>query len=66
LQIARTAAEKALDRAQEAGDFSTVREIETALRELDQFDMTSTTLGQTSVANPDILNRVDAIVGFEQ
>ena len=49
LQIARTAAEKALDRAQEAGDFSTVREIETALRELDQFDMTSTTLGDTNI-----------------
>jgi hypothetical protein len=66
LQIARTAAEKALDRAQEAGDFSTVREIETALRELDQFDMTSTMQSDTGSPNPDILNRVDAIVGFEQ
>jgi hypothetical protein len=66
LQVARTAAEKALDRAQEAGDFSTVREIETALRELDQFDMTSTMQSDTGSPNPDILNRVDAIVGFEQ
>jgi len=62
LQIARTAAEKALDRAQEAGDFSTVREIETALRELDQFDMTSTTPNDTGSPNPDLINRADEIV----
>jgi len=62
LQIARTAAEKALDRAQEAGDFSTVREIETALRELDQFDMTSTTPSDTGSPNPDLINRADEIV----
>lgn len=62
LQIARTAAEKALDRAQEAGDFSTVREIETALRELDQFDMTSTAPSNTGSPNPDLINRADEIV----
>jgi hypothetical protein len=63
LQIARTAAEKALDRAQEAGDFSTAREIQNALRDLDQFDMTSSGSMGTGDANPDLLNRADAIVG---
>jgi len=63
LQIARTAAEKALDRAQEAGDFSTAREIQNALRDLDQFDMTSSGSMGTGDANPDLLNRADVIVG---
>ena len=63
LQIARTAAEKALDRAQEAGDFSTAREIQNALRDLDEFDMTSSRSMGTGDANPDLLNRADAIVG---
>jgi hypothetical protein len=62
LQIARTAAEKALDRAQEVGDSSTVREIETALRELDQFNMTGTTPSDTGSPNPDLINRADEIV----
>ena len=63
LQIARTAAEKALDRAQEAGDFSTAREIQNALSDLDEFDMTSSRSMGAGDANPDLLNRADAIVG---
>jgi hypothetical protein len=63
LQIARTAAEKALDRAQEAGDFSTAREIQNALSDLDEFDMTSSRAMGAGDANPDLLNRADAIVG---
>lgn len=67
LRIARTAAEKALDRADEAGDASTVREIQNALRQLEEFESgaVSTTQGgapTTDNANPDLINRADAIV----
>jgi hypothetical protein len=64
LRIARTAAEKALDRADEAGDTSTVREIQNALRQLEEFESGASTMqgGPMDMGNPDLFNRADAIV----
>jgi hypothetical protein len=64
LRIARTAAEKALDRADEAGDASTVREIQNALRQLEEFESGASTMqgGPVGMGNPDLFNRADAIV----
>jgi hypothetical protein len=64
LRIARTAAEKALDRADEAGDASTVREIQNALRQLEEFEGGASTMqgGAPNMANPDLFNRADAII----
>lgn len=65
LRIARTAAEKALDRADEAGDTSTVREIQNSLRQLEEFEsgVSTTQGGAADMGNPDLFNRADAIVG---
>jgi hypothetical protein len=65
LRIARTAAEKALDRADEAGDASTVREIQNALRQLEEFESGASTMqgGPADIGNPDLFNRADSIVG---
>ena len=65
LRIARTAAEKALDRADEAGDASTVREIQNALKQLEEFEGGASTTqgGAADMGNPDLFNRADAIVG---
>jgi hypothetical protein len=49
MRIARTAAEKALDRADEAGDTSTVREIQNALRQLDEFESGSQNTMQQNI-----------------
>jgi hypothetical protein len=64
LRIARTAAEKALDRADEAGDTSTVREIQNALRQLEEFESGASTMqgGAADMGNPDLFNRADAII----
>jgi hypothetical protein len=62
LRIARTAAEKALDRADEAGDTSTFREIQNALRQLEEFE-SGTQGGAADMNNPDVFNQADAIVG---
>ena len=62
LRISRTAAEKALDRAQEAGDSSTAREIERALTQLDEFESSGVNPATPSSVNSDLINRADAII----
>lgn len=61
LRVARTAAEKALDRAQEAGDTSTASEIERALMQLDEFENSG--MSTPATGDADLINRADAIVG---
>jgi len=62
LRISRTAAEKALDRAQEAGDSATAREIERALTQLDEFESSGVNPATPSSVNSDLINRADAII----
>jgi len=62
LRISRTAAEKALDRAQEAGDSATVREIERALTQLDEFESSGVNPATPPSGNSDLINRADAII----
>ena len=70
LRIARSAAERGLYRAQDAGDDATVRELENALNELYQFEGGASTMPSGAPtpdnANPDLFNRADAIVGGVQ
>ena len=70
LRIARSAAERGLYRAQDAGDDATVRELENALNELYQFEGGATTMLSGAPtpdnANSDLFNRADAIVGGVQ
>lgn len=66
LRIARSAAERGLYRAQDANDNATVRELENALNELYQFEGGTSTMPNAAPtpdnANPDLINRADAIV----
>ena len=66
LRIARSAAERGLYRAQDAGDDATVRELENALNELYQFEGGASTMPSGAPtpdnANADIINRADEIV----
>jgi len=68
LRIVKRASERGLRRAQSAGDEDSILELEDSLSQLYQFEDSylNTRPSDTGSTNPDILNRVDAIVGFEQ